>query len=183
MSSSQDWPHDQLRIHTPCPRKWEELSGNGRKRFCDSCSLHVHDAAQMKREEAHRLVAESSSRVCMRIELDALGRPLYVDTRPTPPSWSRRIARWTLTAAAGLLAACYDCTTSGTDSGNGVDPTPQPSKLGQVSTTVLGDVAAPQPPEVPLTVMGEAVADPVPVPPQREFMGKVAAPQPPLKQD
>ena len=183
MSSSQDQPHDQLRIHTPCPKKWEELSGKGRKRFCDACSLHVHDAAQMKREEAHRLVAESSSRVCMRIELDAQGRPLYLDTRPTPPSWSRRIARWTLAGAAGLLAACYDCATSGTGTGNGVDPTPQPGKLGQVSTTVLGDVAAPQPPVVPLAVMGEAVADPESDAPRREFMGKVAPSQPPVKQD
>ena len=183
MSSSQDRPHDQLRIHTPCPKKWEELTGKGRKRFCDACSLHVHDAAQMKREEAHRLVAESSSRVCMRIELDAQGRPLYLDTRPTPPSWSRRIARWTLTATAGLLAACYDGATNGTGNEGGVDPTPQPGKLGQVSTTVLGDVAAPRPPDVPLTEMGEAVVDPEPVAPQRVSVGRVVLPQPPVKQD
>jgi hypothetical protein len=31
--------------------------------------------------------------------------------------------------------------------------------------------------------MGEAVADPEPVAPPREFMGMIAGPQPPVKQD
>jgi hypothetical protein len=154
--------------------KWEELSGRGRKRFCSACSLHVHDAAQLKRAEAQRLVAQATSRVCMRIEYDAHGRPLYLDTRPAAPSWTRRVARWTLTAAAGLLAACTGSSTPAPGAGNAAAPSPGPGKLGEVDTSMLGRVAAPR-----LIEMGGIT------PPPRVELGDVAGPAPtqPAEQD
>lgn len=165
-----------LRIKTPCPMKWEELSGQGAKRFCSACSLHVHDAAQLKREEAHRLAAGAASRVCMRIEFDAHGQPLYLDTRLAPPSWTRRVTRWTVSAAAGLLAACSGSSTPAPAGASGADPTPKPGRLGEIDTVALGRVAAP---EVPQAVMGMVAAPP------RVLMGDVAAPDPapPVEQD
>lgn len=175
---NQPQSQSPLRIHTPCPKKWEELTGKGSKRFCSECSLHVHDAGQLKQAEAHALVSNATSRVCMRIEYDASGAPLYRDTRPASPGWSKRVARWTLSAAAGLLAACHGSvsTSPTTDPANGTNPAPQPGKLGQITTTELGDVAVPQPPQAlmgkvaapqPPQVMGEASVAPAPVGPEK----------------
>src|SRR5688572_21759655 len=72
-----------LRIHAPCTKKWEELSGEGCKRFCSACALHVHDASRMKESEARALVESATSRVCMRLQFDANGTPIFSDSRKT----------------------------------------------------------------------------------------------------
>jgi len=159
-----------LQIRTPCPKSWSELAGEGGKRFCSACCLHVHDAAQLTRAEAHALVAEASSRVCMRFVLDPAGAPIFRDSpgRPLPGAQAprrpfARLARLALSAAAGALAACHgSLATPATTAG-----APPPTAPGPACTTeLLGDVAAPsdQLPER----MGEATVttDPLPAFPQ-----------------
>lgn len=46
-----------VRIGQPCPMKWEELKGDGRRRYCESCELHVHDLSAMSRGERKALLA------------------------------------------------------------------------------------------------------------------------------
>jgi hypothetical protein len=152
-----------LQIHKPCPKIWDELVGDGKKRFCSECCLHVHNAAQLTQREARTLVSGASSRVCMRIEYDSAGSPIFRDSpelasnAPTPRPAAARLARWALSAAAGLLAACHGSlstpvTSDPTAGQNGVEPA---SKMGKVISTRMGDVATPLPPR-PAT-LGEAV--------------------------
>ena len=168
--------HDQatprprsIDIRTPCPKTWKELIGDDRRRFCEACSLHVHNAAELTRGEAETLVADSASRVCMRLEYDVDGQPIFRDSaRSQPMRPLQRWSRWMLTAAAGVMAAC---TNSGRNSSTASGPEATPP-AGQVSTRMgrvaaveeLGEVAMPTPPrpEQP----GGVSADPVPTAPQ-----------------
>src|SRR5688572_529146 len=102
-----------LQIRTPCPKSWSELSGDGKQRFCSQCSLHVHDGAQLTRDEARQIVTQATSRVCMRLQYDASGAPLFKDVPQMtavrakgPRSLLARAAQWGLSAAASVLAAC-----------------------------------------------------------------------------
>jgi hypothetical protein len=156
-----------LRIHQPCTKTWASLVGGEGRRFCSECSLHVHDAAALTRDEAVRLVRESTGRVCMRIEYDPQGNAVFRD------SPGGRLARWTLSAAAGLLAACHGAPAdpaSGTGGaasvqGAGAEPEPVPVEAMGRTTEELGDVAlppdGPEPPE-PTRLLGEVSIDPGP---------------------
>jgi len=49
---------------------WSELSGDGPRRFCDECKMHVHDLSACARDEALAIVraaAARGERVCGRI--------------------------------------------------------------------------------------------------------------------
>jgi|SRR5690349_1040401 len=139
----------ELSIRTPCPKRWEELSGDGRKRFCSECSLHVHNAAAMTRREAEALVARADGRVCMRIECDPTGAPVFRETH------AARLSRWALTAGAALLAACH----------GGQAPTPAaPPSRPVEAPAPLGGVTAPE------VLMGKVAP--------AERMGDVATPSP-----
>lgn len=164
-------PDAPLQIHRPCPKSWGELVGDEKKRFCSACSLHVHNAVQLTRDEARTLVAQTSSRVCMRFVLDPHGAPIFSDSAPRRPLG--RLAHWALSAAAGVLAACHGSLTTPANSSAGAGGNPAPSDPSTACTTeLLGDVAMPSP-QLPER-MGEATvtADPAPSP-------APMAPQPP----
>lgn len=161
-----------LQIQTPCSKSWAELAGDEKKRFCSDCSLHVHNAAQLTQMEARALVSRASPRVCMRIEYDASGAPIFSDSQPEVVSRARapqppaaRLARWALSAAAGLLAACHGSvsTPGANDPTAGSKGVELPSKMGRMCSTVVGDVALPPPQN--LERLGEAVAPPDPARP------------------
>lgn len=149
----------ELTIRTPCPKRWEELSGDGRKRFCSECSLYVHNSATMTRREAEALVAGATERVCMRIECDPTGAPVFRESR------TARLSRWVATAGAALLAACHGGQTTApaappttsveVPSAMGGVCAPEPT-MGKVALPEkLGDVAAP--PDQLRETLGEAV--------------------------
>lgn len=50
--------HRGVKIESPCPKKWEDLSGCGSRRFCDACQLHVHDLSAMNRRELRSFLAQ-----------------------------------------------------------------------------------------------------------------------------
>ena len=55
---------DQIRVASPCPKRWEDMVGDDRKRFCDECKLHVYNLSAMTREEATSLVTSAKGRLC-----------------------------------------------------------------------------------------------------------------------
>ncbi|HTF88738.1 MAG TPA: hypothetical protein VK843_10045 [Planctomycetota bacterium] len=155
-----------LQIHKPCPKKWDELEGGDRKRFCSACSLHVHDAVKLSEAEARELVTGATERVCMRIQYDASGAAIFRDSKPAnmPAVESRRFGRWFISAAAGLLAACHG-SFSETPANTAPVPAggaPGPTKMGEMVSTKMGDVA-------------------VPLPPPREIMGGIVEPNRPVE--
>ncbi|MEM9380808.1 MAG: hypothetical protein AAGB93_12720 [Planctomycetota bacterium] len=115
-----------LKVQTPCRLRWADLEGNGERRWCGQCSLHVVDAAALTRAEARRLVTGSDGRVCMRLVQSSDGRVLHAGD-PSPQARrgapTRRGAmaalRAALAAAAGMLAACWDATSPPDEGGRG----------------------------------------------------------------
>lgn len=166
MTNRPQEPQVPLQIKTPCPKSWDQLTGGEAKRYCSECCLHVHNAAQLTRVEAVELVAKSSERVCMRMQLDESGAPVFRDT-PTPErrrlTLAGRATRWALTTAAGLLAACHrsESVNPPVDSGPNSGSAQTTTKMGKVAgPELMGDVATPQPPR---QMLGEVY---VPTPPQ-----------------
>lgn len=39
------------KIKAPCPKKWDELDGDAKRRFCSECKLHVHNLSEMSARE------------------------------------------------------------------------------------------------------------------------------------
>src|SRR5258708_6452212 len=65
MSTLRTPLHD-LRVAAPCSSSWEQMVGNDRVRFCESCALNVYNLSAMTAEEAERLVAKKEGRLCVR---------------------------------------------------------------------------------------------------------------------
>jgi hypothetical protein len=58
-----------LRISSPCPESWDEMSGDDRVRFCGRCNLNVYNLAVMSRQETEALVRNTNGRLCGRLYL------------------------------------------------------------------------------------------------------------------
>lgn len=86
-----------VKIPKPCPMKWEELVGDEKKRYCNSCQLHVHNLSEMSRHERRSFLAESKGRSCVAFQ-----------TRPLRPVASRlgRLGVILAALSALLLPAC-----------------------------------------------------------------------------
>lgn len=175
MNEPQRHDPDAPRIQTPCRKRWDELEGDGARRFCHECRLHVHDGSRMTRDEARALVARATDRVCMRFELDDHGEPKFRETR-RPGAWVR-LARWAVSSAVGALAAC----SGAADVDSAPTASEPPSKMGKVcAPEILGDVGPGQTPpadappagapleEPPLEVLGEVYAPPTQFAPTSE---------------
>ncbi len=89
-------------IATPCPARWEDMKGDERVRFCDQCSLHVYNVAELTEAEAERLIRETEGRLCGRIYRRADGTILTRDC-PTGVKVRRKLARWVGRVAAVLV--------------------------------------------------------------------------------
>jgi hypothetical protein len=83
-------------IPNPCAKKWSDLAGEGRARFCETCQTHVHSIADYSPDEWNRLWQESNGRVC----------GFLCGESPAPPRSRRAILVGTLlTAVSPLFAA------------------------------------------------------------------------------
>ena len=77
------------------------MIGNDRVRFCEHCSLHVHNISAMTRARALRLAEKSKGRICVRYHHDPNG---LISTRTASPrlfQLGRRVSR----VAAGAFSA------------------------------------------------------------------------------
>ena len=57
---------DRITIPTPCDADWDSMTGNDQVRFCEHCSLTIHDISTMTRRRAEQLVARSNGKLCLR---------------------------------------------------------------------------------------------------------------------
>lgn len=157
---------DALSVATPCPANWEEMVGDERVRFCNSCQLNVYHLSGMTRLEAETLVQEKEGKLCVRYYRRADGTIL---TKDCPVGLSVRYSKkiqakkintgWQKTAAAAVLVAtvmgCY--TVSFAKNPNGT----QAIQLQNQQRTVTGGIR--------------------PMPPSRNIMGDVAFPEPKIQ--
>lgn len=61
-------------ILNPCAKRWTDLSGDGRKRFCDECQTYVHALDQYSVQEFEEL-KRNSGRVCGFLAGESLPEP------------------------------------------------------------------------------------------------------------
>lgn len=113
---------DRMRIATPCPVSWEQMTGDNRVRFCDHCQLNVYNIAELTHAEADKLIAATEGRLCARLYRRADGSVLTKDCpvglRALRLRVSKRVAAM-FAAIASLSTAVPGQQQTGTDKAAG----------------------------------------------------------------
>jgi hypothetical protein len=91
-------------IASPCPAKWDDMSGDERVRFCKGCSKSVYNLSAMTRADAEALLRERGKNLCVRFFLRADGTILTGDC-PVGARKKRVRRRAALALGGGLMAA------------------------------------------------------------------------------
>ncbi len=104
--SKFDSPLSNIKIASPCSADWNEMYGDGRKRFCGDCKLNVYNLSGMSKDEAETLVMNAEGRLCVRFYRRADGS---VITQDCPVGWAKvkQRTRVYATAIASLLMALF----------------------------------------------------------------------------
>ncbi len=130
---------NDIRVASPCPAAWDQMSGNDRERHCSLCDQPVYDLSATTAAEAVELLNAKS--VCVRLYRRRDGK---VITRDCPEGRSlrlRRFARRMVLAVASwfgfaFIAGCSEdrrCT-----QGKIYIPPPNAQKAGDVVGDVVG---------------------------------------------
>ena len=133
-----------LQIAKPCPKNWDDMTGDAKRRFCEHCQLHVHNLSAMSPGERGEFVAETRGHACITYELRPDG------TMVTHSRWDWMLRP--LRALAALLAAMLpfafsSCANSGATRRTAGVPQPLPdvpaqsAKKNSCNTPLLGGVA------------------------------------------
>ena len=70
---------DRIRVATPCPISWEQMTGDQQVRFCDHCQLNVYNISELSRGETQSLIASTEGRLCIKLYRRADGTVLTKD--------------------------------------------------------------------------------------------------------
>jgi len=110
---------DRVRIASPCPAKWEDMTGDDKVRHCALCNLKVHDLSVLRREDAEALLAahftpggtKRGERFCGQWRRRADGTVIFGDCPAGLGKLRARVRRSVARVAAiagltSLLAAC-----------------------------------------------------------------------------
>jgi hypothetical protein len=97
---------DRLRIASPCPMSWEQMRGDDRARFCESCNLHVYNISELTRRQAEVLIAGTEGRICARMYRRADGTVLTKDCPAGLRSLRRRASKVAGAAVTALFSLC-----------------------------------------------------------------------------
>jgi hypothetical protein len=95
---------DHLRIATPCPIGWDQMTGDNRVRFCDHCHLNVYNISELSGSEAEKLIASTEGRLCARLFRRADGTVLIKDCPVGFRALRRRVAKRTAAIFAAIVS-------------------------------------------------------------------------------
>lgn len=95
---------DRIRVATPCPVSWEEMTGDNRVRFCGECQLNVYNFAELTRTEAEDLLRTAERRICGRLYRRADGTIITKDCPVGLRAVRRRVAKVATAAFAALVS-------------------------------------------------------------------------------
>ena len=95
---------ERLRIATPCPISWDQMTGDNRVRFCDHCHLNVYNISELSRSEAEKLIATTEGRLCARLFRRADGTVLTKDCPVGLRALRRRVAKRTAAIFAAIVS-------------------------------------------------------------------------------
>src|SRR5687767_1276640 len=94
---------DNLRVAAPCPAAWENMAGDERARYCQSCQLTVYNFSEMSAREVYDLIAKSEGRICGRLYRRADGTVLTKDCPTGLRAYHKRVTRFAGAALAAIL--------------------------------------------------------------------------------
>lgn len=95
----------QIKIASPCPARWEDMSGDARSRFCLQCNKHVYNLSAMSASDAAELVRAKEGSLCARFYRRTDGTMLTADCPVGLERYGRRLKALCSTAAALLLSS------------------------------------------------------------------------------
>lgn len=96
----------KLRVASPCHVGWENMSGDEKVRFCQSCQLNVYNFSEMTAPEIEKLILRKEGRICGRMYKRTDGT---IITRDCPTGLSAARRRVTRTASAVFAAVIGLC--------------------------------------------------------------------------
>jgi len=127
---------DRLRIATPCPISWDQMTGDNRVRFCDHCHLNVYNISALSRLEAEKLIAATEGRLCARLFRRADGTVLTSDCPVGLRALRRRVAKKTAAIFAAIVSlGCVVSGQQGSSSKNGKSGCTPQTKITRTKAT------------------------------------------------
>jgi hypothetical protein len=164
-----------IRVATPCPARWADMTGDDHARFCAQCQKHVYNLSDMTAEDASDLIREREGKLCVRFYQRADGTVLTADCPVgTAAVWKRLTSL--AAAAVALLFAGVAMNNLAGEAKRRPERRPRP-KVYQAwddAVSAVRDFVSPKPPPV---ILGKICAPPPPTssPPN------TTNPQPPRK--
>jgi hypothetical protein len=152
---------ERVSIDRPCPKRWSELVGDDRRRFCSACSLHVTNLSAMTRTEAEGFLAASNGRVCVTYVADGKGAVAVRSALRVRRDFTRHLAL-AASLLLGLLALLPGCRPAASDAPDA--GTPDPDDTSPDEGRLVGKVRAD-----PVCQVGDD---------ERMIMGEMALPDP-----
>jgi hypothetical protein len=70
---------DEVQVASPCPARWEEMTGDDRSRYCRSCERVVYNLSGMRAADALALIRQKEGSLCVRLFRRADGTILTAD--------------------------------------------------------------------------------------------------------
>lgn len=98
----------QIRIASPCPADWNQMSGDAQVRFCSLCQLNVYNFSAMSAQEIEKLLADNQGRrVCARFYAREDGTMLLQDCPVGFRARVHRASRWAGAALSAMMSVGY----------------------------------------------------------------------------
>lgn len=94
-------------VKDPCTESWDEMTGNGRVRFCSHCAKNVNNISQMTERQAMKLVRRSAGSLCVRYEVHPATKSPIFAPRLVQIAGRAGIAAGVVSASVGLSTATY----------------------------------------------------------------------------
>jgi hypothetical protein len=100
----QEFDINMLRPASPCSMSWENMSGDERTRFCESCKLSVYNVSEMTTEQVRALFAKTGGNFCGRIYRRVDGTVLTKDCPVGLRAYYKRTARFIGAALTTIIS-------------------------------------------------------------------------------
>lgn len=94
---------EQLDVPAPCHEPWRRMSGDDRTRFCERCQHPVHNLSKMTRQEAEKILSDSSDGVCVQFTRARDGNVRTLDYQPRAATRPRGKMEWFSIASLSVL--------------------------------------------------------------------------------